>query len=188
MKNKFILFAHYFDPDQEYSLIFNIEYLCTLLTLCTLYSIMEAKEMRDMIMTNATEVRKNWSQVVDGVIREKPAFIKRTRDCMVLAKESLLADMLSVYDFSARKYIEEDGSITLSLNELDLVENAETEAAAKKALAKSILEYATDYYEEFAYWSNSANRKGHVPYVFRALLLDDINKIGECIKCQVGEN
>ena len=144
--------------------------------------------MRDMLMTNATDVRKNWSRVVDGVIREKPTFIKRTRDCMVLANESLIADMLSVYDFSAAKYIEDDGSITLSLNEIDLVVNAENESSAKKALAESILEYATDYYEEFAYWSNSANRKGHIPYVLRALLLNDINKIGECIKCQAGEN
>lgn len=144
--------------------------------------------MRDMLMTNATDVRKNWSRVIDGVIREKPAFIKRTRDRMVLANESLIADMLSVYDFSAVKYIEDDGSVTLSLNEFDLAENAENEEAAKKALAESILEYATDYYEEFAYWSNSPNRKAHIPYVFRALVLDDINKIGECIKCQAGEN
>ena len=141
-----------------------------------------------MLMTNATDVRKNWSQVIDGVIREKPAFIKRTRDCMVLASESLFRDLLSGYTFSAKKYIEEDGSITLSLNEFDLIENAENESAAKKALAESILEYALDYYEEFAYWSNSTNRKKHIPYVFKALLLDDINKIGECIKCQTGEN
>lgn len=144
-------------------------------------------EMNDMLATNATDVRKNWSQVVDGVIREKPAFIKRTRDHMVLTNEKLFVDILSKYTFSANEYIEDDGSVTLSLNELDLVENAPTEAEAKEALAASILDYATDFYQDFGYWSNAENRKAHVPYIMRALLLDDIDKIGECIKCQVGK-
>lgn len=66
---------------------------------------------------------------------------------------------------TAEKFIEEDGSITLSLNEVDLIENAETEDAAKLALAQSILEYAKDFYREFDLWSTSPNRKEHVPYI-----------------------
>lgn len=141
-----------------------------------------------MLTTNATEVRNNWSQVVDSVIRDKPAFVKRTRDCIVLANEDLFQDMLSVYTFSATKYVEGDGSITLSLNELDLVENAPTEQAALEALAQSILDYSVDYYNDFSYWSVAPNRKAHVPYVLRALMLDDVHKIGECISCQAGTN
>ena len=146
------------------------------------------KEMIDMLTTNATEVRNNWSQVVDSVIRDKPAFVKRTRDCIVLTNEDLFKDMLSVYKFSAIKYIEDDGSITLSLNELDLVENALTEQDALELLAQSILDYAIDFYSDFSYWSAAPNRKAHIPYVLRALMLDDVHRIGECILCQSGTN
>ena len=143
--------------------------------------------MNIMLTKNATEVRKNWSQVVDEVIRDKPAFIKRTRDYMVLINEKFFADLLSIYTFSAKRYIEDDGSITLSLNEIDIVENASSESEAINALASSILDYALEFYQDFGYWSNSEARKAHIPYIFRALLLNDINKIGECIKCQDGE-
>lgn len=158
------------------------------MTLCTLYAIMGGEmEMDNMLRANATDVRKNWSQFIDGVVREKPAFIKRTRDCMVLTNEKLFIDILSAYTFSASKYIEDDGSVTLSLNELDIAENAKTETEAKKALAASILDYAVDFYKDFEYWSNAENRKAHIPYVMKALVLNDINKIGECIKCQAGK-
>ena len=47
-----------------------------------------------------------------------------------------------------KKYVEEDGTITLSLDVLDIVENAATEHEAKVELAKSILDYAKDFYED----------------------------------------
>ena len=36
-----------------------------------------------MLATSATEVRKEWSSVLDSVVRDKPQFIKRTRDVAV---------------------------------------------------------------------------------------------------------
>ena len=140
-----------------------------------------------MLSANATDVRKNWSSVVDSVIREKPVIIKRTRDFMVLANRELFSDMLSAYTFSAKKFVEADGSVTLSLNEMDIAENAPTEDEAKRALANAVLDYAEDFYNDFHYWSSAPNRKAHIPYVLRALLLDDAEKIGECISCQAGE-
>ena len=38
-----------------------------------------------MLTMNATDVRKNWSEVSESVIREKPKFIKKTRDYMMLS-------------------------------------------------------------------------------------------------------
>ena len=52
----------------------------------------------------------------------------------------------------------------------------------------SILEYAMEFYGEYDLWSNASNRKNHIPYVFKALLLNDVSKIGDCIVCQDGEN
>lgn len=140
-----------------------------------------------MLIMNATDVRKNWSEVSESVIREKPRFIKKTRDYMMLSSMDFLNILLSGYEFSAKKYIEDDGSVTLSLNEIDLVENAQTEEEAIIVLSNSILEYALDFYNEFNLWSVAPNKKSEIPYVFKALILDDTTKIGECIRCQAGE-
>jgi hypothetical protein len=141
-----------------------------------------------MITLNATDVRRDWSAVMETVVREKPQFIKRTRDYMVLADVKLMENLLSTYRFTAGKFVEGDGSITLSLNEIDLIENGKTEQEARVSLGKAILEYAEDFYKEFTVWSAAPNRKGHIPYVLRALIVDDPNKIGEMIVCQAGRN
>ena len=141
-----------------------------------------------MVAVKATDVRKQWSSVVDSVVREKPAFITRTRDTMLLTNLDLIENILKVYTFSAKKYPEEDGSITLSLNEIDLVANGSDEASARHNLAENIYEYANEYYNEFSFWSKAANRKNHIPYVIKALIIDDINKLEEQIVCLDGKN
>ena len=141
-----------------------------------------------MIALNATEVRKEWSSVVDGVVRDKPALIKRTRDKMWLSNLDTMKDILEAYHFTAEKYAEDDGSITLSLNEIDLVENAEDEATARRLLADAIMEYALEYYNNYSFYSSAPNRKKHVPYVFKALITDDTVALGDSILCRDGKN
>lgn len=143
--------------------------------------------MNDMFMVNATDVRKDWSMTVDSVIREKPQFIKRTRDYMMLSNLDVVKTILKPYSFHAEEYIESDGSVTLSLNEIDLVENAPDEASAKQSLSKSILEYAEDFYNDFSYWTSDENRKQHIPYVLKALILNDMKEIGDLIQCRRGK-
>ena len=77
---------------------------------------------------------------------------------------------------------ESDGSITLWLNEIDLVENAETEELAKNKLAESLLQYAKDYCDDFEYWNSAINRRKHLPYIMIALVLDDIEEIKKIIE------
>lgn len=137
---------------------------------------------------NATDVRKNFSRIIDDAVREKPQFIKRTRDHIILADEGTLLAFLSAYKFTADEFTEKDGSITLSLNELDVAVNGKNEEEARLLLAKDILEYANEFYAEFAYWSKAPDRKAHVPYIFKALLIDDEKKLGESIICQRGKN
>lgn len=141
-----------------------------------------------MLTLNATDVRKEWSMVIDTVVREKPQFIRRTRDYMMLADLAFLEIILEPYVFNAKKYIEDDKSITLELNEIDLVVNGKDENEAKEKMAQEIIEYAEDFYKEFNYWSVAENRKSHIPYVFKALIIDDIQKIGDLIICQNGES
>lgn len=144
--------------------------------------------MRDMLTLNATDVRKEWSMVIDNVVREKPQFIRRTRDYMLLADIEFLRIILESYKFTAKKIKEDDGSITLELKEIDLVVNAENLKEAKLKMAQEIIEYSEEFYNEFNIWSVAPNRKEHIPYVFKALIIDDINEIGELIYCQNGKN
>ena len=141
-----------------------------------------------MLMEQATTVSKEWSSFCDGVIHDKPIFIKRTRDKMWFSNLETMSEILKAYVFTASKFVEEDGSVTLSLNEIDLIENGESEQAARLALANAILEYSTEYYMNYEMYSHAPNRKGHVPYIFKALIMDDPQKIGESIQCQDGKN
>ena len=141
-----------------------------------------------MLMEKATDARKEWSAVCDSVIHDKPKFIKRTRDRMWFSNLDTMAEILSDYQFTAMRFVEEDGSITLSLNEIDLIENGTDEATARWSFGKAILDYSIEYYNDYAFYSRSPNRKGHIPYIFKALIMDNSKTIGESILCQDGKN
>ena len=130
-----------------------------------------------MLMEQATAVRKEWSAACDSVIHEKPKFIKRTRDKMWFSNLETMFEILQAYQFSALRYVEDDGSVTLSLNEIDLVENGRNEEEARLKLGQSILDYSLDYYNEYETYSHSPNRKKHIPYIFKALIIDDPQNI-----------
>ena len=140
-----------------------------------------------MLMEQATTVRKEWSAVCDSVIHNKPKFIKRTRDKMWFCNLETMADILEAYEFTAERFVEEDGTITLSLNEIDLIESGVNEQTARLNLGKAILEYSIDYYNEYELYSHTPNRKQHIPYIFRALIMDEPEQIGVCIKCRDGK-
>ena len=134
-----------------------------------------------MLMEQATTVRKEWSAVCDSVIHNKPKFIKRTRDKMWFSNLETMSEILSAYQFTAKEYKEDDGSVTLSLNEIDLVENGKDENEARLNMGEAILDSAGEYYAEYELYSRSPNRKAHIPYIFKALIMDDAEKIGENI-------
>ena len=144
--------------------------------------------MNNMYTISSTDARKDWSSVFDTVVHDKPTFVTRTRDVIMLSNLETTEILLEAYTFTAEKYIEDNGSITLSLNEIDLISNAVTEETAKLELAKELMQYAEEYYKDFKIWSNAPNRKAHLPYVLRVILLDDATKIGAIIRCQPGRN
>lgn len=84
--------------------------------------------------------------------------------------------------FSADLFLEDDGSVTLSLREIDLVENAISEKEALKQMAQAILEYALDFSADFNYWSSAPNRTQHIAYVQTIAELNDMEKIMELIR------
>jgi len=137
--------------------------------------------VRKMIFVNATDVRKKFSLFIDKAVREKPVFIRRTRDTLVLARLDLLNALVDNYTFTAERFVESDGSITLSSDQIDVIANAPTEAEAVAELASDLREYAMDYYDHFSEWSVAPNRKGHLPYVIKLLITNDLLAIEKMI-------
>jgi len=146
------------------------------------------KEMNAMLTMSATEVRKDWSRVLDSVTRRRPAFIKRTHDNVVLASTESLSAMLSDVRYETNIFQEDDGSITLSLDALDLVVNEKSLESAKKSLANDIEEYAEEYYANYESYSVSPNRRAHLPYVMKALIADSPKELEDAIECRAGKN
>ena len=126
--------------------------------------------------------------IMDRAVREKPVFIRRTRDHLMLANLDFLEALVNNSKFTAKRWREKDGSITLSLDQIDIAVNAATEPEALVALAYDLREYATDYYEHFPQWSIAPNRKEHLPYVVKILVTDELGKIVEMIQCHDGAN
>lgn len=141
-----------------------------------------------MITLNSSDVRKDWSSVMDSVIRQKPAFIQRTRDRMILCTTETISQLVTDLRYDARQFVEDDGSITLSLIDMDIVANGKTPEDAKQILAQDIKDYAEDYYSDFELYSKAANRKAHLPYVLKALLAKSTKEVEEAIECRNGKN
>ena len=142
--------------------------------------------MNDMIAINSAQVRQEWSQVMDTAIRKKPVFVKRTRDYMMLADTGLIEKLLENVKFPADEYIEDDGSVTLSLRDMDIAVNGADEAAARRALVADIIEYAEEYYDNFELYSSAPNRSAHLPCVIKALTARDPKELEASIVCQAG--
>ena len=153
-----------------------------------LYTRREERKVQNMLIKSATNVRKEWSQTCDEVVRVRPSFIKRTRDMLFLSSAETLSELLSDHVFSATIIREEDGSFTALSNEMDLAENAPSKEAAKLALGRSILDYAEEFYNEYDLYLRAPNRKQHLPYVLKALLISDPKKITESIVCRQQAN
>ena len=89
---------------------------------------------------------------------------------------------VNMFEFTASKLIEDDGSVTLSLNEIDLIENAATEMEAKKILAQSIREYAEEYWNNPSYYGTDPYRRKYAPCLKEVLALDDVVMLSGRIK------
>lgn len=139
-----------------------------------------------MLTIPSSDVRKEWSSVMDTVIREKPVFIKRTRDHMMLSDTGTIWQLISGVKFIADMYREDDGSVTLSARDMDIAVNGADEAAARRALVRDITEYAEEYYQDFERYSAAPNRQGHLPYVIKALVARSPEELEGEVVCRTG--
>lgn len=136
---------------------------------------------------NATDVRKHWGQFNDDVVRDGPRFVKRNRDAWVALSADHLKVAFDNFTFEAECHVEEDGSVTASLKDFDLVENGDTKDEAVDLLADELVEYAHDYQNNFQKYFHAPNRRHHFPYVMNVLVQEDVEGVKALIQCPVGE-
>lgn len=139
-----------------------------------------------MFAISASDVRKDWSRVIDSVIRERPAFIKRTRDNVVLCSVDTVQQLVRDTPIVATQYVEDDGSVTLSMDDIDIAVCETDLSAAKRALVRELVEYAEEYYTEYELYSRSPNRKNHLPLVMKVLTAKSKKELEDLVECRVG--
>jgi hypothetical protein len=138
-------------------------------------------------MLNATDVRRHWGQFIDDVVREGPRFVKRNRDELAALSTDHLHIVLAPYQFDVQVFKEEDGTVTVSLDSFDLVENGDTYEEAIDLLADELVEYSQEYLENFNVYFHSPNRRNHFPYILHVFIQKDIEGVKSLIRCPAGE-
>lgn len=99
----------------------------------------------------------------------------------------ILQALLATLTFTVQLVPEDDGSVTGSVEELDLFENSATKDGCMRLLLEDMKEYARDFCSEFALWSSAPNRMKHIPYVAKILCVSD-ERLLESMICQPGGN
>ena len=65
----------------------------------------------------------------------------------------------------------DDGSVTASVEELDIIVGASTEEEACLQLGKAIFEYSQEFCADYSRYSNLPGGHEQIPYVVKAILL-----------------
>jgi hypothetical protein len=141
---------------------------------------LEAKgEMGMLNEIRFTSARKSFTELFDSVWhRSLPAIIKRRQaEEVLLLRRDIQQDILQAYKLIPEILPEEDGSVTLALNVLDLVVNAPALKEAVNEMIREMKIYAEDYRERPQLFLNAPNRKGHFPYLLRVWLCNDDQEI-----------
>ena len=130
-----------------------------------------------MKLLNASEVRSDFSSFVDKVVRERPMVFKRNRDHVLSMSIEQAGSLLETYRFKSIFIPEEDGSITITLEDFDLFANAADHEQAVLKMAEELIEYSQDYFDQFALYFNSTNRKKHFPYIMKVVLAEGVQEV-----------
>ena len=134
-----------------------------------------------LTVRRATDVRKNFSQFIDGVIYERPALVQRNRDLLVALSFDHLEEILRLYRFIMEYKQEDDGSYSGSLEGFDLVANALSITALRYQLAQELIKYAEQYEADFPLYFRTPNRTSHFPYVYHVLIQSNLENVAGLI-------
>lgn len=123
-----------------------------------------------------SQARQELTAVIDQVQRCSPVMIrarKRSEEPAVIMSKSLVTGLLNLpthqLAVAPQFATEDDGSVTLTLDPLEIVCNAETRTDAIKGAISDAVEYASEYLapENIQLYLRSPNRRDHLPLVLR---------------------
>jgi len=122
--------------------------------------------------TSFSEARSRLSRLFDEVIEElRPVLIRRKgREEALLLRRENLEVLLEPFTLTAQVVREDDGSVTIAVDELEWAVNAPTQEAATQELVNDLYRYAGDYLTRAPVFLRAPNRRAHFPYVLRILL------------------
>lgn len=139
-----------------------------------------------MQLINATDMRKDFGRYIDEIVRTKPVMIKRSRDRFLGISLEMARELVDDVVFLASEFREKDGSVTLSLEDYDLVVNGENQETALKAMVTELREYAQEYYDDIRFWSSDIQRRKQMKGILKVLLTEKDQTLSESIRCQPG--
>lgn len=131
------------------------------------------------LAVKSSDVRTGWAEFVDEVIHRVPKFVQRNERDMFLSMnldftsqllEHLRYRIIVEHDEEANEYITSSEGIWI-------VESGETEKKAIKNYLESFIEWSEDYFQEFSLNYNTPNLKPQFPYILKALILNDPDKL-----------
>ncbi len=133
---------------------------------------------------NLTEARKEFSSLYNQVFNSfKPTIIKRkkTEEVLLLHVDQQKM-LLANYSLEPEIIKEDDGSITLALDNLEIYSNGSSLEDAIDELVEDLKVYASDYLQRSQLFLNAPNRKSHFPYILRVLLCDSDKDIRDLLE------
>ena len=133
---------------------------------------------------NLTDARKEFSSLYDQVFNSfKPTIIRRKKFEEVLVLRVDQQKMLLVnYSLKPDIIKEDDGSITLALDNLEIFSNSLSLEDAINELIEDLKVYASDYLQRSQLFLNAPNRKSHFPYILRVLLCNSDKEIRDLLE------
>ncbi|WP_019123927.1 hypothetical protein [Brevibacillus massiliensis] len=131
-----------------------------------------------------SEAISDFSGVLDRVQNLIPVAIKPRKQSEThtfLLNDTLVQQLLQGVKFEVKLFREEDGSITLGMDELELYANGETEEKALEELAEDVMIYAQEYMEDPNRYFNAPNHCHHFPYLFKVLMCKNKEEVKQML-------
>ncbi|MGD0622149.1 MAG: exoribonuclease R [Thermacetogeniaceae bacterium] len=126
-----------------------------------------------------TDARKELTDLYNEVFNNyRPVIIRRRQAEEVLVlRLDLQKALLSSYALKPEVIREEDGSVTLALDQLELYVNGDSTDQAVQDMVNDLKFYAQDYMERSQLFLNAPNRRPHFPYILRVLMCESDEEI-----------
>lgn len=137
-----------------------------------------------------SEARRQFSALYDSIYNAlKPVVIRRGRqEEVLLLRKDMLKSLLEKFSLKAVAFEEEDGSVTLALDELDIAVNAPSLEEAVNELVQELKLYAQDYLDRAQLFLNTPNRRHHLPYILRVALCNSDEEVKGLVEVVCRQN